>query len=301
VKTTKREFTILLVGETGVGKTTVLSLIANILEGRTPEQYVDFHAPGNEAGGSQSGSQTKSAQVYEFGSKNGVIVRILDTPGLADTRGLAEDKKHKESIAQEIQRSIATVNAVIILANGTLPRLGASTDYALTTLSSIFPNTLSNNIGIMFTNVGDPLNCNFEEDAIPDILRHAKQFLLDNPVAIQKKFLQQKQKRTLQMAVDQMQKRVQASEVTALDTLNQVFDWLDALVPQPTKEIVYLHGKSQNIEKNIDSALARMTQAAEKDRDLQRIAADLNKAQVVSTYHPSVRLSLELNVANLRT
>jgi GTPase SAR1 family protein len=279
----QKEFTILLVGETGVGKTSVLSLIANVLAGRNPDQYTDVHKTDNEAGGSQKHSQTQSAQIYEFRSQNDVVVRILDTPGLADTRGLAQDKLHKKSIARAIQQNITTVNAVLILANGTVPRLGVATEYALTTLSAIFPHTLAHNIGIMFTNVSDPLNCNFEEDSLPDVLRHANQYLLDNPVALQKKFLEQKTRGALQKALPKMQRRVQDSEETALETLIELFDWLDNLAPQPTKEIISLHDKSQNIEKNIDSALARMTQAATKDRELQNLAADINKAQVVST------------------
>jgi len=304
VKTTKKEFTIFLVGETGVGKTTVLSLIANILAGRTPEQYVDVHNTGNEAGGSQSGSQTNFAQVYEFESKNGVIVRILDTPGLADTRGLTHDRKHKESIAQAIQQHITTINAVLILANGTLARFGVATDYALTTLSSIFPRTLADNIGLMLTNVSDPLNCNFEESSLPDVLRNVDLYLLDNPVAIQKKFLEQKAKRTLPLAkaVQKMERRVQESEEIALETLTEMFDWLDGLVPQATKEIVALYDISQNIEKKIDNALARMTQAADKDHNLQQIENDIDKAKVVSTCHlQHLNLFLELNVTNRRT
>jgi len=77
-------------------------------------------------------------------------VRILDTPGLADNRGLARDEQSKESIAKAIEESIPLVNAVIILANGTEERLGVATDYALTTLSSIFPRTLAENIGIVY-------------------------------------------------------------------------------------------------------------------------------------------------------
>jgi len=271
--------------KTGVGKTTVLSLFANILAGRNPDKYIDVHKTDNEAGGSQKNSQTQTAQVYEFRSQNDIIVRILDTPGLADTRGLAQDKLHKQSIARAIHRHITTVNAVLILANGTVPRLGVATEYALTTLSAIFPHTLANNIGIVFTNVSDPLNCNFEESSLPDGLRHARQYLLDNPVAMQKKFLEKKARGTIPKAVQQMQRRVQDSEEMALDTLAELFSWLNDLVPQPTKDIISLFDKAQNIEKNIDSALACMKQAADKDLELQKIAASLNKAKVVSKYH----------------
>ena len=179
-------------GETGTGKTSLLSLLANIVLGHKPEQFINFHDENNEAGGGSKHSQTNTAQVYEFTSANGLILTILDTPGLADTRGLAQDELHKASIASVIKENIYTVNAVIILANGTVPRLGVATDYALSTLSSIFPRSLADNIGILFTNVSSPLSWNFDQDSLPDILRNHddNQWLLDNPLAMWNKYLQ---------------------------------------------------------------------------------------------------------------
>ena len=73
-------------------------------------------------------------------------VRILDTPGLADTRSPQQDELHKQSIETETKNQIDFVSVVLVLANGTLPRVTVGTDYALSTLSAIFPNTLTNNI-----------------------------------------------------------------------------------------------------------------------------------------------------------
>ena len=67
--------TILLVGETGVGKSSVLELFANVLAGKDID-HCDFdildHT--NEQGGSDNQSQTKSARLYEFKSRNGIMV-----------------------------------------------------------------------------------------------------------------------------------------------------------------------------------------------------------------------------------
>lgn len=106
-----------------------------------------FNQKGSGYGGGAKHSQTNKALLYSFVSKNGVTFRILDTPGLADTRGIAQDEQHKESIANAIKNSITTVDAVLILANGTVPRLGVATDYALSTLSSMFPITLASRSG----------------------------------------------------------------------------------------------------------------------------------------------------------
>ena len=65
-------------GETGVGKSSVLELIANVLDGKGVDDY-DFNIldHSNEAGGSASQSQTNDARLYEFESRNGMIVSIL--------------------------------------------------------------------------------------------------------------------------------------------------------------------------------------------------------------------------------
>ena len=106
----------LLVGETGVGKSSVLEFIANVLAGNDIDNYnFDFLDHTNERGGPDNQSQTKSARLYEFTSKNDIAlrvvtcecgecaqrlpkVRILGVPGLVDTRSAQQDELHKQSV-----------------------------------------------------------------------------------------------------------------------------------------------------------------------------------------------------------
>ncbi|KAF8634980.1 hypothetical protein AX17_004054 [Amanita inopinata Kibby_2008] len=268
-----KEFTILLVGETGTGKTSLLNLFGNIVAGRAPQDYEFFNDDSNEAGGGEKQSQTNSAKLYKFESNNKVKFQILDTPGLADTRGIQQDALHKESIAKAIKQNISTVDAVIILANGTIPRLGVATEYALSTLSSIFPRNLASNIGILFTNVASPLSWNFDQESLPDVLRGSdNQFLLDNPLAMWKKYLQLKsQKNFNKRLLSQLKKDVEAGHTRALNVLGFVFDWLDGLSRQPTNEILDLYKKSQDIEHQIANALSRMSQMADKKKELEKM------------------------------
>jgi len=79
IKTSKNPvqvpYNILLVGETGVGKSSILEFIANILIGRDIDHYdLEILDPTNEQGGSENQSQTKSARLYELRSNNGIIV-----------------------------------------------------------------------------------------------------------------------------------------------------------------------------------------------------------------------------------
>ena len=276
-------------GETGKGKTSFLSLLANVLNGNDPSQYVIFHDESNEAGGTKAQSQTNSAKLYELTSKNGITVRILDTPGLADTRGFARDEQNKESIAKAIEENIPLVNAVIILANGTEERIGTATDYALTTLSSIFPRTLANNIGIVFSNVASPLSCNFDIDSLPDALRGIQnnQFLLDNPLALWKKFIQfRDQKKTNKRDLAELESVVGEGHAKALRQLVRLFDWLDTLVPQPTKDIINLLKKSQEIEDKIEKALDYASKLAHMKNKLEKIRESNDGNVIVRPFAP---------------
>ena len=81
IKTSKNKlqapYTILLVGETGVGKSAALQFIANVLIGNDIDHY-DFNTldNSNERGGHGSQSQTIQARLYEFKSNNGILVSI---------------------------------------------------------------------------------------------------------------------------------------------------------------------------------------------------------------------------------
>ena len=71
----KAPYTILLVGETGVGKSSVLELIANVLAGNDTDNYnFNILDHTNEEGRPSNQSQTSSAHMYELKSKNGIVV-----------------------------------------------------------------------------------------------------------------------------------------------------------------------------------------------------------------------------------
>ena len=79
IKTSKnkanKSYTILLVGETGVGKSSVLEFIANVLIGKDIDHYdFDILDHTNEQSGSDNQSQTNSTRIYELRSENGIAV-----------------------------------------------------------------------------------------------------------------------------------------------------------------------------------------------------------------------------------
>ena len=151
----------------------------------------------------------------------------------------------------QIKKHINSLTAVLVVTNGTVPRVTVGTDYGLSMLSAIFPNAVTNNLAFLSTNVSSPLYLNY---TLPGFLKDAPQFLLDNPIALQKKFREIKDGPDMKMRRSDVHKEIKAIEQNTLEMLVDFFDLLDSLEPQSIKA-------PQNI---ITKILALMKAAATK-------------------------------------
>ena len=151
---------------------------------------------------------------------------MLDTPGLADTGDRRQDKLYTRSITAQVEKYIDSITAVIILANGTVPRITVGTDDALSFLSTISPKIPVRNMCSILTNLPSPLSQNLHGGAFLDI---PAQFVLDNPVALQKKYLKLKDDPNMKKEGMDLRTMVKAGEQKALEMLVDLFDWLDGL------------------------------------------------------------------------
>jgi len=115
---------------------------------------------------------------------------------------------------------------------------------------------MTNNIAFVLTNVSNPLYQNFSVDTLPDFLKDAPQFLLDNPIPLQRKYLRLKDIPKMKKRRAEMHETVKTSEENALEMVVEAFNWLGRLERQPTTEIERLYEKSQNIVINTTGALA---------------------------------------------
>jgi hypothetical protein len=165
-------------------------------------------------------------------------VRLLDTPGFADTPGLQQDELYKQSIESGIKNHIDSVNAVLILVNGTIPRVTVGTNYALSTLSAIFSGTPFKKVAFLLTNVSDLLYQNFSADTLSMGFKDAPQFLLNNPIALQRAYLGPRGDPNTRGQWPHLCAVMKASEQDGLEMLVALFDWLDSLNRQGTTEVV---------------------------------------------------------------
>ncbi|KDN48417.1 hypothetical protein RSAG8_03009, partial [Rhizoctonia solani AG-8 WAC10335] len=277
----KQVITIILVGETGGGKTGFLSLILNLLQGNGPFELEDRHSKAAESGLDKTQSQTAEAILYNFTTTDGVRFQIIDTPGLADTRSIGENNKHREKIYRAVKELVTTIDGIMLVANGRNERLAVTTSYTLETLATHLPRSIKDNIGIIFTNVyADERGLNFRMEGLPLDLQTARYWCLDNPLSLYKNRLPQ-----LRQATDsnkQLFKQVgnlKEDYGNTVHSLDNWLEWLDERETMPTTTIVELYQKSTEIESRLFETTLSLENLARLRKELQAIIRDLEAVQ----------------------
>ncbi|CAF2780587.1 unnamed protein product [Rotaria sp. Silwood2] len=168
--------TAVLIGETGSGKSSLINLFYFwCLEstGKNPKfEDAKIHniiKSENETGGSQAGSQTLKPQQYKFELNfNGenYLFTLLDTPGMGDVKGLKTDDENILSILQFVEQT-PSVNAIVLMLNGSNARVSSRTSYILQRLYGLCPKTFQNNLYLIFSNTQMEPNFDINQIRVP--------------------------------------------------------------------------------------------------------------------------------------
>uniref|UniRef100_A0A672K354 Uncharacterized LOC107573366 n=1 Tax=Sinocyclocheilus grahami TaxID=75366 RepID=A0A672K354_SINGR len=151
--TSKPNKIVLLVGETGVGKTTLINTMVNYLLGVKFEEEKWYEIT-EEAARDQSESQTSEITMYEvFPVKSPISLTIIDTPGYGDTRGLDKDLEFAENLATLFQSNdgVCEVDAVCFVTQASKNRLSDRQHYIISSILSLFGRDIVNNIMFLIT------------------------------------------------------------------------------------------------------------------------------------------------------
>ncbi|XP_016339603.1 uncharacterized protein LOC107686977 isoform X2 [Sinocyclocheilus anshuiensis] len=150
----KKDKTILLVGETGTGKTTLINTMVNYMLGVQREDKVWFEITDDQSNRTSVQSQTSSITVYGFYLQESPIhLTIIDTPGYGDTRGVKKDKEIAESLLSlsKSEEEIHEIHAVCLVINSTQNRLSDRQKYIFDAVQSIFGRDIADNILLLLT------------------------------------------------------------------------------------------------------------------------------------------------------
>ena len=83
-----------------------------------------------------------------------------------------------------------------------------------------------------------------------------------------------------------MESTVEEGHTEALQQLVLLFDWLDTLEPQPTKDIINLLKKSQEIEDKIGGALDFVSKLVDMENKLKRTNESNDGNVIVRPFAP---------------
>lgn len=145
--------TILLVGETGTGKTSVINTLINYLLGIKWEDNVWFDIT-EEVEVKLSETKTTNITVYEvFVEENPICLTIIDTPGYCFTRGMEYDLLIAENLNKlfRSEDEVHSIDAIGLVVRSTQNRLTASQRYIFDAILSLFGKDLEKNIVLFVT------------------------------------------------------------------------------------------------------------------------------------------------------
>ncbi|RXN13369.1 stonustoxin subunit beta-like protein [Labeo rohita] len=146
--------TILLVGETGTGKTTLIDTMINYMLDVKRKDKVWFEITDDQSDRTQQHTQTTIITVYEFYLQESPIdLTIIDTPGYGNTDGVEFDKQIAVSLLSlsKSTKGIHEIDAVCLVIYATQNRLSYRTMYIFDAVQSLFGRDIAENIVLLFT------------------------------------------------------------------------------------------------------------------------------------------------------
>jgi len=146
----KECISLLLVGQTGTGKTTFLNSLINFI---LKVNYSDIirYLLVDENNYEKYLSQTKEVNIYHIKSHNSFPpIKIIDTPGFGDTSGIEFDKKIVKMIYEKF-KEIKDLNSVCILLKHNEVRFDYSQRYIFNYIIDLFGKDMAENFMILFS------------------------------------------------------------------------------------------------------------------------------------------------------
>ena len=168
---TKHNRTIMVLGATGAGKTTLINGLINYILGVEWKDPYRFKLVHEDPSKSQANSQTSEVTVYKINHQEGFKIdyslTIVDTPGFGDTRGIERDRMITEQLRNVFSSNngVSEIDAICFVAQAALARLTPTQKYVFDSVLAIFGKDVAENIRVLVT---------FADGKVPPVLEAIK-------------------------------------------------------------------------------------------------------------------------------
>ncbi|KAI4895673.1 hypothetical protein NFI96_020669, partial [Prochilodus magdalenae] len=265
--------TILMVGETGTGKTTLINTMVNYFLGVKFEDKVWFEI--TEEKRDQTQSQTSVVTVYEIISEERLSsLTIIDTPGYGDTRGIEKDMDIARNLHDLIlhDAGVKDLDAVCLVLKSNQVRISDRQRYIFEGVLSLFGKDIEDIIVLCITHSdgGPPTNDQeaIKKEKIPcchDDEDEPVHFLFNNQRSMEGfyEFLKPRRRRSVTLTVSVLNERMQ----------------LEACVESLKENIRYREAK-QNELTEVQEALKLNKVMTERDKKFPLTVTTVYKVKV---------------------
>ena len=270
-------YRMLLIGETGSGKTSFLNLLCNcsMMQVLQHPSFEDLSLLRNfndinleNASSHKMESKTSGAKVYSA-VLSGLKMGIIDTPGFGDSRGMEQDKLNTKAIV-DVLRDEEYVNCVCLVINGRQARMSANLQYVLSEITAILPKNIVGNVIVVFTNTADALDLNFDLDQLRGFfgqgVKDERTFNIENPYCRLEKANARKGQLPKGMIVKSLKKNF---EDTA-QVLQEMCLVMKDFEKVHTHDFISLYEKKQEVENGVFTLLIAYDNQQEIEKAIKR-------------------------------
>jgi GTPase Era involved in 16S rRNA processing len=144
---------VLIVGMTGVGKSTFVNSMVNYFMGVEMEDDFRYFVSRDMFNNESGKSSTTKVHIYGLAKRGKMkqAVRLIDIPGLGDTRGIKMDQKNLSMIHQRIKQTVPFLNLIIYVFKATETTITKESEYVLGQTMGIFGRDVGSNMLFVLT------------------------------------------------------------------------------------------------------------------------------------------------------
>ena len=277
-------YKMLLIGESGSGRTSFLNLLVNCsnvqsmgerfdevgLTAFNPvnDETLERHTQAEATSSDRMSSKTSGAKTYNVHLQRKAekfTVGIIDTPGFGGTRGIEADEAHVKKIIDSLEDE-QYINCVCLVMNGRLPRMSVNLQYVLSEITAILPKEMLHNVIFVFTNAESPLSLYFDPVLLEDYFQIpiGNYFCIENPYCLYERYVKSGKILTKKVVKD-----LKDSFTSTAETLGEMCKAMQAFKPVHTNRFVRVYEKKQEVEKKVIKLLGRYDHQTEIEKQLE--------------------------------